>query len=152
MTRSDKSKAALEYVNESIDGWSEEELLSFIQENETKEVLIKTLKDMVKEIINNCSDDQIEKVLLDIKERRDAIDSPFQTALKIFILPNYTDPKHKMFVSSCYLSGLIIRHYHGRNNYIGPAVYASDPNEVIKISTVPVIYDSMGKGYIIYPG
>jgi hypothetical protein len=58
------------------------------------------------------------------------------------------------FVEETEANGLVTEHYHGRFWYEGPAVRAADDHEfqlVLRSTTVPVQWDSLGLGYIVYP-
>jgi hypothetical protein len=48
-------------------------------------------------------------------------------------------------------AGFEVFHYHGRFFWHGPAVVTSDPQAVIRATTVRVQQDSMGMGAVIYP-
>lgn len=65
----------------------------------------------------------------------------------------YTNAKHLKFVQECEAAGFEVRHYCGRNFYEGPAVEHHDIQEVIRATSMKVVWDNMGKSdFIIYPG
>jgi hypothetical protein len=64
----------------------------------------------------------------------------------------YKLPAYQKFVEECEAAGFEVRHYNGRNFFSGPAVVHTDVQAVIRVTSVPVQWDNMGKtDYIIYP-
>ncbi len=63
----------------------------------------------------------------------------------------YENKKHQKFRRDCEGNGFEVRHYRGRFFYEGPAVVAHDIQDVVRATTVKVIWDNMGLDYIIYP-
>lgn len=64
----------------------------------------------------------------------------------------YTNPTHIKFVGECLKAGWPVHYYHGRNFYKGPAVIHSNVQEVIRQTSMELVYDNMGKSdYVIYP-
>ena len=65
---------------------------------------------------------------------------------------NYTNPDHMQFIKDVLLRGSNVEMYHGRNLWYGPAVRCASISHVAALGTlVPVQYESMGKGLIVYP-
>jgi hypothetical protein len=65
-----------------------------------------------------------------------------------------SNERHQQFTADMELAGYEVRDYQGRFYYSGPAVEV-DRNElqdVIRATSVPLQWDSMGKtGLIVYP-
>lgn len=66
-------------------------------------------------------------------------------------LPAYTAPDALQFVDDMERAGLNVEHYHGRYWWHGPAVRVDDLQTAMMETRVPVQWDSMGMGYIVYP-
>lgn len=66
-------------------------------------------------------------------------------------LPTYTDPNCVEFVSDMQDAGLTVEHYFGRFFWEGPAVRVDELHDAMQHTHIPVQYDSMGLGYIVYP-
>jgi hypothetical protein len=62
-----------------------------------------------------------------------------------------TDPDHKKFVRDMKAAKLKITHYRGRNFWQGPAVMVDELSDAMRATTVACQWDSMGKGYVVYP-
>lgn len=64
----------------------------------------------------------------------------------------YTNPKHKEFVRDMEKAGLEVKHYRGRFYYDGPSVMVENVDDVIRLTSVKVQWDSMGRDHIVvYP-
>ena len=59
--------------------------------------------------------------------------------------------RYETFRQECEENGLEVRDYKGRFFYDGPAVECDNIQEVIRATTVPVQYDNLGLGYVVYP-
>lgn len=67
-------------------------------------------------------------------------------------LPEYTEGSDAAkFVEDMRLAMLPVEHYHGRFWWEGPAVRVDDLQTAMMETRVPVQWDSMGMGYIVYP-
>jgi hypothetical protein len=66
-------------------------------------------------------------------------------------LPEYTVPEVIQFVEDMRQALLPVEHYHGRFWWEGPAVRVDDLHTAMQATRVPVQWDSMGMGYIVYP-
>lgn len=62
----------------------------------------------------------------------------------------YTKPEHRMFILDAEDNGYEIAIYHGRNYWHGPAVRLEAGDRGF-ITDVPVQYDGLGRGQIVYP-
>ena len=63
----------------------------------------------------------------------------------------YSDPDCVRFVEEATAAGLEVEHYRGRFFWQGPAVRVDDLQDGIRATTVPVQWDNMGLGWIVYP-
>lgn len=66
----------------------------------------------------------------------------------------YNSEVGNVFVQDMEAAGFEVRQYSGRFFWQGPAVNAGDHEEflaVIRATEVPVQWDNMGKGWIVYP-
>ena len=63
----------------------------------------------------------------------------------------YTQKECIRFVKDMEQMGLEVEHYQGRNFWQGPAVRVSDIQDVLSNTKVKCQWDTMGKGYIVYP-
>lgn len=68
-----------------------------------------------------------------------------------FPLPMYTEPDALQFVEDMRDIGLNVEHYHGRSFWHGPAVRVDGLQDAMSYTRVPVQWDNMGRGYIVYP-
>ncbi|MFH1690585.1 MAG: hypothetical protein ABIE42_10185 [Candidatus Eisenbacteria bacterium] len=66
-------------------------------------------------------------------------------------MKGYDNKKHQRFSDECAAAGLDVENYRGRCFYEGPAVRTDDRQAVIRATTVPLQWDNMGKGWIVYP-
>ena len=64
---------------------------------------------------------------------------------------DYTDPDCIQFVEDMAQAGLRVEHYYGRFFYEGPGVQVDELQDAMSNTKVRVQYDSMGRGYIVYP-
>ena len=58
---------------------------------------------------------------------------------------------YNRFAEECESAGLEVYRYRGRFYYNGPAVNCDDIQDVIRVTGVKVQWDSMGRGYVVYP-
>ena len=63
----------------------------------------------------------------------------------------YNLKSHKKFVKDMEKAGLEPRFYQGRYYWRGPAVSVSDLQEAMSNTKVKCQWDSLGRGYIVYP-
>ena len=66
-------------------------------------------------------------------------------------LPVYTVPDAVQFVKDMQNAGLEVEHYRGRFYWEGPAVRVDDLQDAMSETKVRLQWDSMGRGYIVYP-
>lgn len=55
------------------------------------------------------------------------------------------------FIRHAVTNGLVVDYYRGRNFYYGPAVVCDLPSGVLSLTNVECVFDSLGKGFIVYP-
>lgn len=58
---------------------------------------------------------------------------------------------HSQFRKDMKAAGVKVYDYAGRNFWKGPAVNVNDLQEAMSYTKVQCQYDSMGKGYVVYP-
>lgn len=64
----------------------------------------------------------------------------------------YTNPKHKEFVRDMEKADLEVKHYRGRFFYDGPSVVVDSYEEVARLTSVKLQWDSMGRdAVVVYP-
>lgn len=64
------------------------------------------------------------------------------------------EERFKKFTQDMKKAGYTVESYQGRYFYDGPAVICErdEFQDVLRATTVKVIWDSMGLGFVIYPG
>lgn len=75
----------------------------------------------------------------------------WKEAQKEHNLPEYVNEVYKRFAADCFAEGFELQHYNGRRHFSGPGVVVSDIQEVIRCTEIPVVWDNMGRDYIVYP-
>jgi len=59
---------------------------------------------------------------------------------------------HIRFVKDCLAAGFTPFAYEGRLFYIGPAVVSESLTDTTRLNTtVPISWDDMGKGFVVFP-
>jgi hypothetical protein len=67
---------------------------------------------------------------------------------------NWDDPNYNRFVAQLEDADYEVVSYEGRGYYNGPAVKCADArelSEVLVATSVPCRWDSLGKGFVVYP-
>ncbi len=64
------------------------------------------------------------------------------------------EKRYQQFEEECEEADFTVEEYHGRYGYIGPCVECDDFDEmvdVIRATTGKLLFDTLGRGYVVYP-
>lgn len=73
------------------------------------------------------------------------------TAAVLGLCNRYSHPEYKQFIHDLAASQVKVFHYDGRFWWSGPAARCQQLHQVMSRTSVPCVWDEIGKEFIVYP-